>query len=65
MAVLLITETPKYIGLSTDTKPVGVPIGAIFYESNSQLTYICHDGTNYAVLNNPPKWTLAHSLEDQ
>ena len=64
MAVILLGDSTKYVGLSTDTKPVGVMAGTIFYESNSQLTYICYDGTNYGVLNNPPKWTMQHSLED-
>ena len=41
-------EYPKYyIGLSTDTKPPAM-IGDEFFETNTRLTYICYDGTNWA-----------------
>lgn len=41
----------KFIGLSSDTKPTeashGVNIGATFYEYDTGITYITHDGTNW------------------
>lgn len=34
MAVVLITERPNYLGLSTDTKPTPVA-GALFFETDT------------------------------
>lgn len=48
MSVSLIANISKYIGVSTDAKPTGVPVGSEFFETNTRLTYICHDGTNWA-----------------
>ena len=36
-----------YYGLSTDVKPVGVPIGSIFMESNTGKRFETADGTNW------------------
>jgi hypothetical protein len=47
MTVTLIATNNRYLGLSTDTKPVGVTVGSEFYEYNTKLTYITHDGTNW------------------
>ena len=47
MAVILIRVIQRFIGLSTDTKPTGVPIMSIFYEYNTRSTYIAYDGTNW------------------
>jgi hypothetical protein len=36
-------------GLSSDTKPTGLPIGSEFYAYDSGLTYVTYDGTNWAI----------------
>ena len=50
MAVLKEATIARWIGLSTDTKPTGVPVGATFYEYDTKLWYKTYDGTNWAVL---------------
>ena len=49
MAVLKMATINRWIGLSTDTKPVAatsnVPVGSTFYEYDTKLTYITHNGT--------------------
>ena len=52
MAVLQETRIERYIGLSTDTKPVGVPVGSKFYEYDTRVEFITYDGTNW--LTTPP-----------
>jgi len=47
MAVKLIDSIRRYIGLSTDTKPTGVEVGAEFFEYNTKDRYITYDGTNW------------------
>ena len=47
MAVELIATIQRYVGLSTDTKPTGVPIGSEYLEYNSHVLYITYDGTNW------------------
>ena len=47
MAVKLSMVIQRFIGLSTDTKPIGVPIMSRFYEYNTRSTYITYDGTNW------------------
>lgn len=47
MAVILLRVIQRWIGLSTDTKPTGVPVMSQFYEYNTRNTYISHDGTNW------------------
>ena len=48
MAYYLVTTIQRFIGASTDTKPTGVTVGSEFYETNTRLTYVCYDGTNWA-----------------
>ena len=43
-------QVNHYTGLSTDTKPTGVPIGSTFLEYNTGITYISYDGTNWEAL---------------
>lgn len=41
MAVALITDIRRYLGLASDTKPTtGVPAGSEFYETDSGATYV-------------------------
>ena len=47
MAVALIGHIKRYVGLSTDSKPTGVPVGSTFFEYDSHVTYITYDGTNW------------------
>lgn len=47
MAVKLITTVKRWVGLSTDTKPTGVPIMSEFYEYNRRRIYVSYDGTNW------------------
>lgn len=51
MAVQKMATIKRWIGLSTDTKPVAatsaVPVGSTFYEYDTKLCYITYDGTNW------------------
>lgn len=47
MAVTLTRVIQRWIGLSTDIKPTGVPVMSRFYEYNTRSTYIAYDGTNW------------------
>ena len=47
MAVKLISIRQAFIGLSSDTKPITVPIGSRFFEIDTCVTYITYDGTNW------------------
>ena len=47
MAVILITAVKKYVGLSTDTKPTGVPAGSTFFEYDSHELHVTYNGTNW------------------
>ena len=47
MAMLLRATVQEWVGLSTDTKPVGVPVGSTFHEYDTKLTYITYDGSNW------------------
>jgi len=47
MAVALIAYAHEYVGLSTDSKPTGVPAGSTFFEYDSHELYITYDGTNW------------------
>lgn len=49
MAVKLITEVNRFAGLSTDSKPTGVPVGSTFFEYDSFNRYITYDGTNWTI----------------
>lgn len=59
MAVTLLRVIKRWIGLSTDVKPVAanfdVPVGSTFHEYDTKLTYITHDGTNWV----PYEYTLS------
>ncbi len=48
MAIIKTSNSEKYIGLSTDTKPTGVPPGSAFLESDTGKKFTCYDGTNWA-----------------
>lgn len=51
MAVKLLGNFVRYIGLSTDPKPtIGVPPGSTFYETNTKDIYI-YDGTAWSEAN--------------
>ena len=43
----------SFIGLSTDTKPSGINIGSRFWEYDTSIEYICYDGDNWALINQP------------
>ena len=46
MAVVRVDKTPVFMGLSTDTKPVGVPVGSKFLETNTGNVFI-FDGSDW------------------
>ena len=45
--VKLAISEHHFIGASTDTKPIGVPIGSICIEYDTYKVYITYDGTNW------------------
>ena len=48
MSVIYITTVKRFIGLSTDTKPTtDVPPGSTFYAWDTNIMFICYDGTNW------------------
>lgn len=47
MAVILETRIQRFIGLSTDTKPTGVPDGSYFWCYDTGTLFKCYDGTNW------------------
>lgn len=47
MAVVSITVAKNFVGLSTDSKPTGVPAGSTFLEYDSHELHITYDGTNW------------------
>jgi hypothetical protein len=46
MAVVLVTNIKRFIGLSSDTKPTDAPAGSEFYERNTGARFIW-DGSNW------------------
>lgn len=50
MAITLETVIMRFIGLSTDTKPTGVPPGSIFLEYDTGTYFISYDGANWKPL---------------
>jgi len=56
MTTYLITNTRKFIGLSSDSKPNGVPVGSTFLEYDTQSFYITPDGGN--------TWTLKEAAQN-
>ena len=55
MPFFLITTIQRFIGLSTDTKPSGVPPGSIFFEYDTGDMFITFDGDT---------WTLKSQAEN-
>jgi len=49
MAVSKVGIINRYMGLSSDTKPINVPIGSLFYERDTKYTYTTYDGTNWII----------------
>lgn len=47
MTVALITTIQRFIGLSTDTKPTGVPAGSTYWAYDINVLYQTYDGTNW------------------
>lgn len=47
MAVRLMGSIRKYLCLSSDTKPTGVPVGSVCRETDTCDVYVTHDGTNW------------------
>lgn len=47
MAVLLETTIKRFTGLSTDTKPTGVPPGSYFWAYDTNTIFKTYDGTNW------------------
>lgn len=51
MAVTKVALAPhQYMGLSSDTKPTGVPAGSSFWEYDTGIKYETHDGSNWTSL---------------
>ena len=49
MATKKLTTISRYTGLSTDTKPTGVPVGSTYYEYDTRDMRITYDGTNWVL----------------
>lgn len=47
MATQLTSTIRRWIGLSSDIKPTGVPIMSYFYEYDTREWYVSYDGTNW------------------
>ena len=47
MAVVLVGIIRQYIGLSTDTKPSGIPAGSTFLESDTRRLFV-YDGSAWS-----------------
>ena len=47
MAVVLMATVKNFVGLSTDSKPTGVPASSTFFEYDSHELHITYDGTNW------------------
>jgi len=51
MAVKLVTDSKYYLGLSSDSKPTGVPVGSTFWAYDTNIEYVTvDDGTTWAIL---------------
>ena len=61
MAVLAVTTIKRFIGLSTDTKPTGVPVGATFLEYDTGNLMVTHNGTNWALKEAPATFAAVNS----
>ena len=53
MTVKRIHEEPKYVGLSTDTKPTDALVGSEFFEYDTKNTYVVYIKTAGVA-----QWTL-------
>jgi len=47
MTINLLRTVKHFIGLSTDTKPTGVPIGSDFWAYDTGVLFVTYDGTNW------------------
>lgn len=47
MTVYLNTNTDRYWGNSTDTKPTPVNIGSFFNEQDTGKIYVCYNGIDW------------------
>jgi hypothetical protein len=47
MSVILETRIQRFIGLSTDVKPTGVPDGSYFWCYDTNILWKTYDGTNW------------------
>jgi hypothetical protein len=47
MTVTLETAIQRFNGLSTDSKPTGVPAGSTFWAYDTGTMFRCYDGTNW------------------
>jgi len=71
MAVKMIATVNRWVGLSGDVMPTGVPIGSTFLAHDTQSLYITHDGTNWVLLDatgevqaSPTAYTVLARLKD-
>lgn len=62
MAIRIAAPANNYVGLSTDTKPVGVGAGSKFYEEDTSDVYV-YDGNSWE-LDTPSgiKTTILHNV---
>ena len=47
MAVKKLATINRYLGLSTDPKPTGIPIGSTLKETDTKDYFVTYDGTNW------------------
>lgn len=45
----MIKNRYSFVGLSTDTKPTTAGVGSTFYEVDTRNSYVCFDGTQWAL----------------
>ena len=57
MTVVLIADSKRFIGLSSDTKPTP-PAGSVFYETDTLSSYV-YDGSAWALMPLTPFGFLA------
>lgn len=62
MTVTKEAAIQRYIGLSSDSKPTGVPVGSTFLEHDTDAIYITHDGGTTWVLKGLTPGTGAANL---
>ncbi|HEX3088974.1 MAG TPA: hypothetical protein VHQ23_09985 [Ilumatobacteraceae bacterium] len=51
MTVVLVRAKKDFVGVAADVKPTGVPVGSTFWASDTNITYVTYDGTNWSVGN--------------